>query len=842
MRPLLYQLAVVLSVLVTAVCGQCTAFDCPVPYPTTPRGTHALNHRMLLGNADDPGWYEANIPFLEVPDTEIQDVYYYRWQTYKEHLVYTGPIYGWLSSEFLQPVSYGAPYGGVVAAAGHHIDEGRWLRNQQYVKDDIDYWLNGPGRFVKPMLDGVNANASDWAHEYSFWAASAVWNWYCVTGDKIFTSAELPSLVHQYRGWDNHFNAALGLYWQVPVWDATEFTPASYESNDPYHGGAGYRPTINSYQYGDATAISKIASLAGDDGTSKEYANRAEALRKATRTYLWDKDRQFYCHMSRDNNSGHTLLDTREEEGFVPWMFDLPCASEEPALAELFDPQGFMATYGPTTAERRSRWFMKDATGCCHWDGPSWPYETSEALTGLANALDDYPSQQTVTAEGYLRLLDQYAATQYKNGKPYIAEAHDPDTAQWIYDAPGHSEDYNHSTFCDLVISGLIGIRAQPGNRAVIKPLAPSSWAYFALENLPYHGHNLSIFWDVSGTRYKMGRGLSVYLDGIKTATRPTIGRLTVAVAAPIMQSSAVGVVDAAANGQRFSYGPQPFASYTSPVDNPWNAIDGIVYRVGIPENSRWTSYATKNATDYFGVNFQRPVTLNDVRLYFYDDGGGVRTPVSFDLQCWDGANWRNLPDQTRLPTEPTPNGLNDIHFSPISTTQLRVVAPNAGNGVGWGLSEFAAFCKPIFRLQSVDSGAALSIHGPQATTDPKTASDWELQAADAGSFRICDVASHRCVTATPTGVGLQAPSRAHEQAWLFVDVGGGRFKIRNLKTGSLLATGSNGAVLEGVDNEATSTCNLWLPLVTGGSHALMGEDRDRTRNVAGRRRPRRSV
>ena len=122
----------------------------PSRYPVPGNGTNVLNKAALLGSIEDPAWFQANIPFLEVPDKQIQDVYYYRWMAYKEHLVYTGPEYGWLSNEFLSPAAYGAPYGGISAAAGHQITEGRWLRDQQYVKDVIGYWLNGPGQFPKP--------------------------------------------------------------------------------------------------------------------------------------------------------------------------------------------------------------------------------------------------------------------------------------------------------------------------------------------------------------------------------------------------------------------------------------------------------------------------------------------------------------------------------------------------------------------------------------------------------------------------------------------------------------------------------------------------------------------
>ena len=114
-------------------------------------GTSFLNHTALLGSINDKPWFEANIPFLDVPDTQIRDVYYYRWQTYKEHLVYTGPEYGYLSNEFLQPVSYGAPYGGVVAAAGPQITEGRWLRSA--VRERRRQLLAGGARSI-PEADG----------------------------------------------------------------------------------------------------------------------------------------------------------------------------------------------------------------------------------------------------------------------------------------------------------------------------------------------------------------------------------------------------------------------------------------------------------------------------------------------------------------------------------------------------------------------------------------------------------------------------------------------------------------------------------------------------------------
>ena len=74
----------------------------------------------------------------------------------------------------------------------------------------------------------MNADTTDWAHEYSMWLASAAYGRAQVTGDLTEAKTLLPALEKQFHGWDKQYNAALGLYWSVPVWDAMEFSASSY--------------------------------------------------------------------------------------------------------------------------------------------------------------------------------------------------------------------------------------------------------------------------------------------------------------------------------------------------------------------------------------------------------------------------------------------------------------------------------------------------------------------------------------------------------------------------------------------------------------------------------------
>ncbi|WP_434443904.1 MGH1-like glycoside hydrolase domain-containing protein [Lentzea sp. E54] len=668
----------------------------PDLYPAVGAGTNFLNHSELLGDVPEPAWYEANIPFVDLPDREIRDTYYYRWRTYREALKYTGPKDGWIVSEFLGPVGYSAPNGGIVAAAGHHVYEGRWLRDHRYLDDYVDYWLRGAGSGPKPATDFLNKNTTDWAHQYSFWAADAVAARAAVDGRSRFATDRLPELVRQWERWSPQFDQELGLYWQTPVWDAMEYTVSSYQSPDPYHGGDGFRPTLNAYQYGDAKAIAQLFRARGDAAGARRFDEAADVLRTNQERWLWDDAAKFYKHVMRDDNPGRTKLTDREAIGFVPWYFHMAPPANSEAWAQLTDPQGFAATYGPTTAERRSPWFMRDAlNGCCRWNGVSWPYATSQTLTALANLLIDYPAQSYVDRDDYYSVLRGYALTQRKNGQPYVAEAHHPDEDRWLYDGKGHSEDYNHSTFNDNVLSGLLGIRPQLGNAVSISPLVPRNWDHFAVENLPYHGRNLTVLWDRTGSHYGKGAGLRVWLDGRLTHTQPDLTAVRLPIP-PRATAELPELVDDFANVSRTGF-PAARASFSYSADPPAKAIDGQDFHLDVP-GTRWTTYGSPNAADWLEVDLGAPAPISDLRVTFYDDGGGVRVPTTFDLRyrAPDG-QWRDIPGQQRTPAQPVARQVNRVLVQPALTTDRVRILPRRADGGAVGITAISSM-RPTVR------------------------------------------------------------------------------------------------------------------------------------------------
>ena len=92
-------------------------------------------------------------------------------------------------------------------------------------------------------------------------------------------------------------------------------------------------------------------------------------------------------------------------------------------------------------------------------------------------------------------------------------------------------KDYNHATYIDLVVAGLVGVRADFGDVLVVQPSAdPDAIAYFALDNLLYHGRNVSVVYDPDGKIWDRAgcAGLCVFVDGAIAARADALGRLSV--------------------------------------------------------------------------------------------------------------------------------------------------------------------------------------------------------------------------------------------------------------------------------------------------------------------------
>ena len=145
----------------------------------------------------------------------------------------------------------------------------------------------------------------------------------------------------------------------------------------------------------------------------------------------------------------------------------------------------------------------------------------------MANYINNYPSP-IMTDSIFFRQMELYVESQHHRGRPYIGEYLDEKNGAWLMGDRERSRYYNHSTFNDLMITGIAGLRPQKDGSIVVNPLVPDNkWNYFCLDNIMYHRHNITIVYDKDGQRYHLGKGLMILVDGKIVAKRNDIGKLT---------------------------------------------------------------------------------------------------------------------------------------------------------------------------------------------------------------------------------------------------------------------------------------------------------------------------
>ncbi len=450
-----------------------------------------INH---VSNKQAYAWMAANIPLFECPDSTIEKIYYYRWWTIRKHLKHTPD--GYVFTEFITPVNHAGKYNTISSGLGHHINELRWLRDPQYLNQYMDFWIH-----LVPTL------SKNHLYNFSSWLQHSVYERYLVDLDTSRLRFAFPMLHDNYQWWEKEKQAPSGLFWQFDVKDAME------ESISGSRKEKNRRPTINSYMYGNAVAMQKMASILGENILDQTYRQKAAQMRKLVHDSLWDAKERFFKVL----HTNAELEDAKEAIGFIPWYFNLPKDKSVFAAqwAELLDTSGFLAPWGITTAERWHPGCRTHGSGHgCEWDGAVWPFATTQTLKGLSNLLNNYKHHGKMDATVFYSEFHKYAWSHQKNGLPYLGEYQDEKNGYWLKGDNPRSSYYNHSGFADLIINDLIGLRTREDDVIEIHPLIPDGqWKWFRLSGVAYHGKIFDLQWDETGSRYGEA-GFKVMQDG----------------------------------------------------------------------------------------------------------------------------------------------------------------------------------------------------------------------------------------------------------------------------------------------------------------------------------------
>jgi hypothetical protein len=474
-----------------------------------------------IPDAQSWAWMKNNVPLFACPDTDVERTWYYRWWTFRKHIKQTPD--GYVLTEFLRPVKHAGVYNTISCALGHHLAEGRWIKDPKYIDEYLNFWLR----------KGDGGGLQKHYHQYSGWTAWAAYERWLADGRTPYLTSLLDSLTLDYRTWEEERLLPSGLFWQYDVRDGMEESASGSRKN------RNARPTINSYMYGNAKATAAIARLAGKAEVAREFEDKATRLRNLVQDLLWDDDDVFFKALL---DTG-ALASVREQIGFTPWFFHLPKPNRgyEGAWKQLMDPKGFYAPYGPTTAEQRHPAFgIHEVGDNCQWNGPSWPFSTAVTLKALANVLATR-RQTAISIDDYWRTFLIYTRShqlQRDDGSsvPFIDENLHPYTGEWWARAlqikkgtfRARGDHYNHSSYNDLIVTGVVGLRPRADDQVEVHPLVPPGvWDWFCLDNVSYHGRTLTILWDRTGAKFRRGKGLRVLADGREIAHSPVLRRVT---------------------------------------------------------------------------------------------------------------------------------------------------------------------------------------------------------------------------------------------------------------------------------------------------------------------------
>lgn len=635
--------------------------------------------KQYFGN--DAPWYRDRIPFFESSDKDITDVYYYRWNIFRAHQRDLG-AHGFISTEFLDDVGWQTtPWASLNDATGFHLLEGRWCRDRRFKGDYATFML------------GPDSNR----RQFSETMASAVWQGYLVDGVADDAIARLENMQTVYNAWDDSYDTYKGLYYVEPIRDATEYTISSIDASngtDGFFGGDSFRPSINSFQYANARAIASLAALKGGmNATVELYNSRAEAIKARTQEVLWNTTFEHFIDRFQVNNENVTYWNPirgRELVGMIPWTHELPDDTTEYAKAwrHVLNTSELAGEHGLRTVEPSYEYYMRqyryaDDNGLlhqpeCQWNGPVWPFQTTQVISGLANFLNDYPTGAAtgiITAKDHTNLLRQYTKLHFnpeRNNILDLEEDYYPDTGYPIVGLK-RSPHYFHSGYVDLILSGLVGIRPSADDVLVVNPLLDDSISYFRTQSIIYHGHEVAVQWDADGSQYGTA-GLQIEVDGEVAASSQSLTRLSIPlvrkVPAPVERRIAKSV-------QLNSTTVYPRGSVSVPGFNfstLYPAIDGRIWFFPEVDVANGWSTPIGNGTEmWFEIDFGNSTTSSAADLAFFaNEEQGFDVPEAYNIQAFSGDSWVDARDAKY--GDIVANGITEVGWQEVTSQKVRVV------------------------------------------------------------------------------------------------------------------------------------------------------------------------
>ncbi|MGI5152828.1 discoidin domain-containing protein [Plantactinospora sp. CA-294935] len=717
--------------------------------------------------------WAQDVPYVDVPDPALEKAIVYRWW---------GERYNSLDANapghvYQYPTTIEGVHlyqNSVALTQPMHLQDTKWLRTPYLPYGQI---LNiGELSGSSAFLD--SPGHTSWNNHYSQYLGTAGLEAYNVHGGgreiarkfaDYFAGDGVGQLEH-YDGNDDKLIAYDTNY--MPGNDADAISFGFPKANAGAPGARTIERPESAYVWGAFDAARQLHQIAGSDQARvDQMATSANAIRDAILARLWSPDmRMFLAGTShgatsaassngRPNplpESARTLIPAKESN-----LYDVYAENLIPfdQWQKYVDGYRFL-TYGdnfPIFPFYTANQYDRAAYGIGGSNNFSNINFTVQ-YRGVRSALRHYdPEQKYITPEYAKRLLDWMAWSIYPNADvraPNQAEYYsnwNPTTKTYNRNNPNHVMLGNMSY---IFVEDMAGLQPRSDDRIELWPIR-FGYDHFMVNNLRYHGQDVTIVWDPDGTKYGLGAGYSLFLNGEKKVSTDRIGKLSYdpatnqvqaeegltvtftastgtdfpsAVETPVQDDRVVGYlktagIDLTEDAPNLASGAELRSSYTQQGVRPtpwrqfhtpgWSATSMNHTPGAIKETERpvslaavtdgvtanepyWGNYGSTEKNGYVELDLGSAKSFDNVKVFFVSDrqAGGYREPARWWIQVPDGnGGWREVPGQFKNPTVPSAK-FNEALFETVTSDRLRIAFTNN-----------PTFFTAISEIQVFDSG-----------------------------------------------------------------------------------------------------------------------------------------
>lgn len=723
-------------------------------------------------------WWVDNIPYVETQEHNIDKTVFYRWWLSRFNMLDANMP----GNTFQYPTSIEGVLGynnQIVLTSGMFINDTKWFRNAEY---SYGTWVSA-GQTAKKGQSGYYyyhdnpGDPANWNHSYTQYITKAGWDSYKVHGGPSslaealgdYGSEDVKGLLNSQSEPDSNDNQNSNgnnlIDWSW--WSMTGNDADAVSFSEPGRSGQRMdRADGSANMWANANAAAQAYKAAGDTEKAAEMQQIADAIKQDVLNNLWDSDSKLLLH--KWLNDGQ-FAKYKELNNYYPYSEGLmPTGNDDyDSALRLFEDADEFPIFPFFTANQADKKAL-NFPGSNNFS----IINATPLLQIYSAGIRDYNAADNgyITNESFKKLLYWVAFSHYQGGDnqyPDQNEFWNMDNNSAGSTIPEKNADASknggkityrswiHHTQLGTtnwtIVEDVAGMVPREDNKIELNPIEIPGWNHFTVNNLSYHGQDLSIVWNNDGA-YNAPKGYTLYVDGnavltsdklahliydpasgtvevaddsgavitgATTATMPNANEVTYASNSRVTQifaQSGQNVDEASKSQTNVAKDADVEATYETKGYPATNAVDGK----NVME-SFWGTKGSKNAKDSLTVTFKNGVqNIDDVRLYFYQTSSsqtiaGYSEPSVYTLEYQDEAGaWHVLPNQVRTPTYAGAN-YNRVQFSKVVAKAIRATfTPQAGQAIG--LKEIQAYetdivpeGEPTNQAPSVDAYIASS-------------------------------------------------------------------------------------------------------------------------------------